>query len=194
MGCGSSSPKDPETAALAVKSVGIDRNLEEDRKEEASKIKMLLLGAGDSGKSTIFKQMRLLYGAPRSDDELRMYGVVVRSNVVVTMRKLVFHLRTLGLEDSLDREAAGPEGGPTPREAYNELNDALNENAAATTDPTATAQDAVEAGDAGGKQDWVGQNRLAGLAANNDAKQFLAHHEAIQILWQVRNICGCSGG
>ena len=123
MGCGSSAPVPPPTstpsngggggaptpppvkAPSAGESRNIDNDLERAKQEEEGKIKMLLLGAGESGKSTIFKQMRLLYGTERSDDDLRMYGVVARSNIVVATRKLCSHLRNLGLEEELDSES-----------------------------------------------------------------------------------------
>mmetsp|Transcript_19479 Transcript_19479/g.40807 ORF Transcript_19479/g.40807 Transcript_19479/m.40807 type:complete len:429 (-) Transcript_19479:404-1690(-) len=200
MGCGSSKPEQPTTTSSTPPSVGgpsaqggttgdnsvsrnIDTDLEQDKQAEEGKIKMLLLGAGESGKSTIFKQMRLLYGTERSDDDLRMYGVVARSNIVVAVRKLCSHLRNLGLEEELDRESReneeleeGDHSGMTCRQAYDELMAYLVDNTA-----TAAAQAAEENGE---KKDWVGQSPRAGLAANNDAKQFLAHHEAIRILWQ----------
>jgi len=204
MGCGSSSqPQQPSGAppssnssggggptktALANDSRNIDNDLERAKQEEEGKIKMLLLGAGESGKSTIFKQMRLLYGTERSDDDLRMYGVVSRSNIVVAVRKLCSHLRNLGLEEELDRESReneeledGDHSSMTCRQAYDELMAYLVDNTA-----TASAQDpmASRAGDDGMRKDWVGQSPRAGLAANNDAKQFLAHHESIRILWQ----------
>ena len=196
MGCGASAPADvpssgggggapPQAAAAAQnESRTIDNQLERAKQEEEGKIKMLLLGAGESGKSTIFKQMRLLYGKEFSDDDLRMYGVVARSNIVVTVRKLCTHLRNLGLEEELDRESAenedledGDHSAMTCRQAYDELMAYLVDN-------TATAAEMEGSGGAGGK-DWVGQSPRAGLAANNDAKQFLAHHESIRILWQV---------
>ncbi|EED88912.1 heterotrimeric G protein alpha subunit 1, partial [Thalassiosira pseudonana CCMP1335] len=106
----------------------IEADLQRARHEEESKIKMLLLGAGESGKSTIFKQMRLLYGTERSEEDLRLYGVVARSNIVVAARKLCSHLRSLGLEEELDREAkemdeleGGDHGGVNCRQAYDEL-------------------------------------------------------------------------
>ncbi len=197
MGCGASSPAQappsgggggapPQAAAGATvysDSRTIDSDLERARAEEEGKIKMLLLGAGESGKSTIFKQMRLLYGTERSDDDLRMYGVVARSNIVVAVRKLCTHLRNLGLEEELDRESReneeledGDHSAFTCRQAYDELMAYLVDN-------TATASE-MEGG-VGGEKDWVGQSPRAGLAANNDAKQFLAHHESIRILWQV---------
>ena len=39
----------------------LDRKLEEDAKKDAAEIKMLLLGAGESGKSTIFKQLKIIH-------------------------------------------------------------------------------------------------------------------------------------
>jgi len=167
---------------------------------------MLLLGAGESGKSTIFKQMRLLYGTERSDDDLRMYGVVARSNIVVAVRKLCSHLRNLGLEEELDRESRENEdleegnhssmtcghrglqrgissGGLYVgwcRQAYDELMAYLVDNTATAAQDPVAGEGASE----NGRKDWVGQSPRAGLAANNDAKQFLAHHESIRILWQ----------
>ena len=181
--------------AAIIESRQIDSELERARNEDIHKIKMLLLGAGESGKSTIFKQMRLLYGnANRSDEDLKMYGVVARSNIVVAMRKLVSHLRDLGLEEELDRESknhndSNSDGGimMTCREAYDELMAYLVENsgAASAQDPSTTTTNG-SGGENGGKTDWVGNSPRAGLAANNDAKLFLAHHKAMEILWKVR--------
>ena len=209
MGCGSSAPVPPPTSTTtnsptpvtkqptANDSRNIDNDLEKAKQEEEGKIKMLLLGAGESGKSTIFKQMRLLYGTERSDDDLRMYGVVARSNIVVATRKLCSHLRNLGLEEELDRESRENEelehndhSSMNCRQAYDELMAYLVDNTA-----TASAQDpSMNVNNGNGPSsisgnDWVGQSPRAGLAANNDAKQFLEHHESIRILWQVRFIC-----
>lgn len=170
--------------AEIAKSSGIDRDLDRARQQEEGKVKLLLLGAGESGKSTVFKQMRILHGAPRSDDDLRMYGVVIRSNVIVAIRKLCTHLRNLGLEDALGQEPAPePEDGSpnmTPWEAYEELLTNLVDNTAMLP------EGALQNGDSNSNpRDWVGQSPRAGLAANNDAKQFLQHFHAIRILWQV---------
>ena len=56
MGCAMSAE---ERAALAW-SRQIQRNLKEDGIQAAKDIKLLLLGAGKSGKSTIVKQMKIM--------------------------------------------------------------------------------------------------------------------------------------
>mmetsp|Transcript_17009 Transcript_17009/g.48859 ORF Transcript_17009/g.48859 Transcript_17009/m.48859 type:complete len:413 (-) Transcript_17009:837-2075(-) len=188
MGCGSSSEAGPAPGAggavidtgNAAQSSAVDRELERARQEEEGKVKLLLLGAGESGKSTIFKQMRILYGSPRDDDDLRMYGVVVRSNIIVAVRKLCTHLRNLGLEEALDKEAADDSSGLTPRQAYDECIAYLVDNTA-SDDPNSAPQD-------GGEADWIGNSPRAGLSANNDARQFLKHVEAIRVLWQSQTM------
>ena len=201
-GGGGGADADPSTnkansKTAMLESRQIDSELERARNEDIHKIKMLLLGAGESGKSTVFKQMRLLYGnANRPDDELKMYGVVARSNIVVAVRKLVSHLRDLGLEEELDRESKNSSGGTmmTCREAYDELMAYLVENSGSAQDPSSntngsgTGGGGGGAGENGGKTDWVGSSPRAGLAANNDAKLFLAHYKAMEVLWKVSYI------
>jgi len=159
-----------------TKNAGIDRDLDRARQQEELKVKLLLLGAGESGKSTIFKQMRILHGSPRSEDDLRMYGVVVRSNVITAMRKLCTLLRNLGLEDQLAQETAENGGDVSPKQAYDII-------MAHLIDGTASPEDLPEPDLS---KDWVGQSPRAGLGANNDAKQFMQLWKYIKILWEVR--------
>ena len=164
-----------------MKSSGIDRDLDRARQQEELKVKLLLLGAGESGKSTIFKQMRILHGSPRTEDDLRMYGVVIRSNIITAMRKLCSHLRSLGLEEQLSKEPRPEEDaglGMTPKQAYDMLVAHLVEN-------TGNPHDLKMPPENEDGKDWVGQSPRAGLGANNDAKQFLQLWRPMKTLWEV---------
>lgn len=59
---------------------------------ENEKIKLLLLGAGESGKSTVFKQMKLLYGKPPSDKERLEIKPVIHQNVLSTFKVVLAEL------------------------------------------------------------------------------------------------------
>lgn len=189
MGCGSSQPQvhapggagnghrrtPAEDPGELGKSNAIDRQLERDRQQDELKVKLLLLGAGESGKSTIFKQMRIIYGTPRSEDDLRMYGVVVRSNVVTAVRKLCQLLRSLEVESQLGGEsAADPEDTMSPKEAYDLLRAHLIDGNGPPLEE-----------ETNGGSDWVGHSARAGLGPNNDAKLFLQLWRPIKILWDV---------
>jgi energy-coupling factor transporter ATP-binding protein EcfA2 len=50
----------------------IERRLRKERFEMSKVYKILLLGTGESGKSTIIKQMRILYGSKKYDEEDRL--------------------------------------------------------------------------------------------------------------------------
>lgn len=55
MGCTVSQYEEKESVA---RSKAIDRDLKNDRERKSKEVKLLLLGAGESGKSTILKQLK----------------------------------------------------------------------------------------------------------------------------------------
>ena len=70
------------------------------RKESAHfrcMIKVLLLGAGESGKSTFLKQMRIIHGGDYSNDTLLEFKPIIYSNVLKGMKILVEARRKLGI-------------------------------------------------------------------------------------------------
>lgn len=66
----------------------INRLLNEQRKALENEVKLLLLGAGESGKSTISKQMRLIFMSGWNEEEKLAYRSVIAGNVISSMRSL----------------------------------------------------------------------------------------------------------
>lgn len=94
MGCTSSSIPD-ESEQTSRK---LDRKLREEQRRAVAVMKLLLLGAGESGKSTIFKQMKILHGAGFSGEEKVRYRAQIHVNVVKFMKHLCEAVESLGLE------------------------------------------------------------------------------------------------
>lgn len=66
----------------------IERRIEQETKADKHIQKLLLLGAGDSGKSTIFKQIKLLFQTGFDEAELKNYIPVIHANVYQTIKVL----------------------------------------------------------------------------------------------------------
>uniref|UniRef100_A0A8C1W8C7 Guanine nucleotide binding protein (G protein), alpha inhibiting activity polypeptide 1 n=1 Tax=Cyprinus carpio TaxID=7962 RepID=A0A8C1W8C7_CYPCA len=89
MGCTLST----EDKAAVERSKMIDRNLRDDGEKAAREVKLLLLGAGESGKSTIVKQMKIIHEAGYSEEECKQYKAVVYSN---TIQSIIAIIRAMG--------------------------------------------------------------------------------------------------
>jgi len=58
-------------------------------KPREKRVKVLLLGAGEAGKSTMAKQMKIFHLRGFSEEELRLYRIQVHQNIVKNMKTLV---------------------------------------------------------------------------------------------------------
>ena len=104
MGCVASAS--PEEIELRKANKETDRKLQEEARLEAEKVKLLLLGAGESGKSTIFKQMKIIYGDTFTDVERMQSIPTIYSNVIMAMKVLCEQTVNLGLEGQIVAKAA----------------------------------------------------------------------------------------
>ncbi|KAI6212961.1 Guanine nucleotide binding protein (G-protein) domain containing protein [Aphelenchoides besseyi] len=67
----------------------INRQIERDRRLNDATIKLLLLGAGESGKSTILKQMKIIHDNGYTEEDALSKRAMVYTNVVQSMHYLV---------------------------------------------------------------------------------------------------------
>ncbi|ESN96305.1 hypothetical protein HELRODRAFT_95386 [Helobdella robusta] len=93
MGCTTSSE---EKLALERSKV-IEKALKEDGLQAAKEIKLLLLGAGESGKSTIVKQMRIIHEGGFTKEDNRQCRPVVFSNTIQSMVALIRAMQFLDI-------------------------------------------------------------------------------------------------
>ncbi|KAG0669600.1 guanine nucleotide-binding protein subunit alpha [Kluyveromyces marxianus] len=87
----------------------IEQNLQLERNKNKNEVKLLLLGAGESGKSTVLKQMKLLHQGGFTHRERMQYGQVIWADAIESMRTLILQARKLGIELDSDQEKAGGE-------------------------------------------------------------------------------------
>lgn len=67
----------------------IGKALESSKSQEGSTVKLLLLGTGESGKTTIFKQARTLYGRGYNERERTAFRTPIYQNIILQMQAVI---------------------------------------------------------------------------------------------------------
>ncbi|KAJ8402033.1 hypothetical protein AAFF_G00372680 [Aldrovandia affinis] len=75
----------------------IERQLKRDKHDSQKELKLLLLGTGESGKSTFIKQMRIIHGSGYSVEERRAFTKLVYQNIFISMQAMIQALKTLNI-------------------------------------------------------------------------------------------------
>ncbi|KAK7688009.1 hypothetical protein QCA50_008379 [Cerrena zonata] len=108
----------------------VEKELREAKVRMSHQVKVLLLGSGDSGKSTILKQMRLIHRVPFSQQEIENYRQLVFNNLTHGMKYILDAMDDMGIalsDDSvshvqlIDDAIDLRDGQPFPQEYYEPL-------------------------------------------------------------------------
>jgi len=83
MGCASS--KSPES----LQNDAIQKKILNDKRVQDRVLKLLLLGTGDSGKTTVFKQIRILYGEGFSDEKRAALKLAIHNNLILGAQAVI---------------------------------------------------------------------------------------------------------
>ncbi|KAI6181042.1 Guanine nucleotide-binding proteinalpha-3 subunit [Aphelenchoides besseyi] len=86
-----------EEKELTNKTKQIDRELMQGHLAQQKVVKLLLLGAGECGKSTVLKQMRILHDHGFSDEEMQKQKAVVYNNTVQAMAQICRGMQQLNI-------------------------------------------------------------------------------------------------
>lgn len=81
MGCGNS----VEEREASARSKAIEKTLKHDGDKTQKEVKLLLLGAGESGKSTIVKQMKIIHDNGFTEEDHRRFKPVIYSNTIMSL-------------------------------------------------------------------------------------------------------------
>ncbi|XP_038625576.1 guanine nucleotide-binding protein subunit alpha-14 [Tachyglossus aculeatus] len=79
-------------------SAEIERQLRRDKRDARRELKLLLLGTGESGKSTFIKQMRIIHGSGYSDEDRKGFTKLVYQNIFTAMQSMIRAMDTLRIQ------------------------------------------------------------------------------------------------
>ena len=104
MGC-TPSKQTTQEEQDAIRNKEIDTQIKQAKADSQREVKLLLLGAGESGKSTVLKQMKLIHYGGYSQEERDEFKEIIYSNTVQSMRVILEAMETMQV--SLENQAVG---------------------------------------------------------------------------------------
>ena len=75
----------------------IEKQLQRDKRNAKKEIKLLLMGIGESGKSTFIRQIRIIHGTGYSDMDKRSFIIPVYENISKAMQSMIRAMSTLNI-------------------------------------------------------------------------------------------------
>ncbi|XP_026468123.1 guanine nucleotide-binding protein G(q) subunit alpha isoform X1 [Ctenocephalides felis] len=87
----------------------IERQLRRDKRDARRELKLLLLGTGESGKSTFIKQMRIIHGAGYSDEDKRGFIKLVYQNIFMAMQSMIRAMDLLKIQYTIANNSENAE-------------------------------------------------------------------------------------
>jgi len=100
-------PTTPVNTNEREKSREIDATLQKDKRGMEKELKLLLLGAGESGKSTFLKQMKMIYGNGFTAADIINYKDLIYTNVVKGLQDLINATKSETSPKQIDPSIAG---------------------------------------------------------------------------------------
>ncbi|XP_029655383.1 guanine nucleotide-binding protein subunit alpha-14-like [Octopus sinensis] len=84
----------------------IEKQLKKEKREGQREYKLLLLGTGESGKTTFMKQMKIISGKGFTQDDYKLSREIVRDNIADSLFKLHKYLKSHQMSLSSQLETA----------------------------------------------------------------------------------------
>ena len=87
----------------------INRQLEREASDKRRELKLLLLGTGESGKSTFIKQMRIIHGTGYSEEDKRGFIKLVFQNMFMAIQSMIRAMDLLNIQYAYPSSASKAE-------------------------------------------------------------------------------------
>ncbi|XP_041060217.1 guanine nucleotide-binding protein subunit alpha-11-like [Carcharodon carcharias] len=76
----------------------INKTLKQQKRNQRRQLKLLVLGTGESGKSTFIKQMRIIHGSGYSEEERKAFAKLVYQNIITAIQSIIRAMDTLNIQ------------------------------------------------------------------------------------------------
>ncbi|QPG74969.1 hypothetical protein FOA43_002308 [Brettanomyces nanus] len=106
MGCTTSIEANDGEYHEMMQNSQVEKILKASKQQKKNQVKLLLLGAGESGKSTVLKQLRLLHKGGFTEQERIQYKNITWADTIGSMQTLIIQARKLGIKLDCDKPSS----------------------------------------------------------------------------------------